>query len=205
MNFLSSANTLGSQKSWTMSTSGYASMLFCLKISLSVLTYGIIKIQLLPISKYMIDDTFNSPEKKNMKFHHLFCSFVPCGQYISQCPHDSEESEVGSFLESAANFRSIFISLRRGFVTKNVQFNAFEGSCWHTRPLQWWKWTFRWFEILKSQDEGWLENSHRLNWTPTLWLAATPLHHKLRHSKAILKEFLKGFKSVKRRLLFSLF
>lgn len=170
----------------------------------SVLTCGITKIQLLPISKYMIDDIFNSPEK-NMKFHHLFCSFVPCGQYISQRPHDSEESEVGSFLESAAYFRSIFISLRRGFVTKSVQFNPLEGSCWPTRPLQWWKWTFRWFEILESQDEGWLDTSHRLNWMPTLWLAATPLYHRLLHSKAILKEFLKGFKSVKHRLLFSLF
>lgn len=43
-----------------------------------------------------------------MKLHHLFCSFVPGGQYISQSPHDSEETEVGSFSESVCIFYNHF-------------------------------------------------------------------------------------------------
>lgn len=64
------------------------------------MTYGITELQWLPISKYMIDDIFNSPEK-SMKLHHLLCSFVPGGQSISQSPRNSEETEVGSFSEAA--------------------------------------------------------------------------------------------------------
>lgn len=35
---------------------------------------------------------------------------------------------MGSFYKSASYFISIFISLRRGLETRNVQFNLFEGS-----------------------------------------------------------------------------
>lgn len=78
-----------------------------LKNFLSGITYGITKIQLLPISKYMIDDIFNSPEKA-WNFTICFALLSPVGNKFYRVPMIQRKQRWVFFLSLYAYFISAF-------------------------------------------------------------------------------------------------
>lgn len=146
------------------------------------------ELQWLPISKYMIDDIFNSPEK-SMKLHHLLCSFVPGGQSISQSPVIQRRQRWGLFLRLPILY-PLPTSLRRRWVTSLMSpFSHFEGRGWCRRAVLCWKPTFQWFSGPGVSRRVAGERS-QADWTPGGWPAAMLLPHQLLCFKAVFKEFL---------------
>lgn len=131
------------------------------------MTYGITELQWLPISKYMIDDIFNSPKKAwNCAICFALLSLV--GNPFHRVPVIQRRQRWGLFLRLPILY-PLPTSLRRRWATSNVPFSHFEGRGWCRRAVLWWKPTLQWFSGPGVSRGGFLGKGRRLDRTPGGW------------------------------------